>query len=345
MNKPSHDILKEAVQRLGGFAQAAREITAMGYPISRDTVRRTLEKVEEKSFEVIDPGYSDIDVKSLIRRRAEQYDKRKRQDDFDKLIPVKVNVEGPVGIGFFGDAHLDNDGCDVDSLFRHVDIFDGRQDGLFASFIGDATDNWIGRLSKLYEGRSINDAEAFALLKDFVTRVNWLFFIKGNHDLWRDNHNILDVLLDDAHTIVRPWRTRLALNLPSGRDVRIYAAHSFPGRSMYTPVYGAMKKATLDGGHDLYVAGHIHTSAYTHGRHPGSGKVWHALQVGAYKKVDEYAEELNLEDQSLYPCPVALIDPNASDPINFIRIEFTPEEAAERLSWMRHRWSVAKSAS
>ena len=72
--------------------------------------------------------------------------------------------------------------------------------------------------------------------------------------------------------------------------------------------------------------------------------MWHAVQIASYKKIDDYVEELNLERKDLYNAPVALIDPNASSPINFIRFEFDPHEAAERLRWMRSRWEMSKTA-
>jgi hypothetical protein len=79
------------------------------------------------------------------------------------------------------------------------------------------------------------------------------------------------------------------------------------------------------------------------GKHPGTGKTFHAVQVGTYKEIDTYADELNAEDLNLYKSPVALIDPYTSDELNFIRFEFDPEEAAERLKWMRKWWEEGRS--
>jgi hypothetical protein len=73
--------------------------------------------------------------------------------------------------------------------------------------------------------------------------------------------------------------------------------------------------------------------------------MWHALRIASYKRLDRYAEDLNLVDKSLYVCPVALIDPQATDPVNFIRWEFDPFEGAERLKWMRARYEAGRSAS
>ena len=102
--------------------------------------------------------------------------------------------------------------------------------------------------------------------------------------------------------------------------------------------------AQLDGEHaDIYAAGHIHTSGYAHGMRPTSGKIWHAIQVASYKKIDRYAEELHLDSKDMYNMPVALIDPYAREDINYIRWEFDPHEGAERLRWMRQRWKAGKT--
>jgi hypothetical protein len=77
---------------------------------------------------------------------------------------------------------------------------------------------------------------------------------------------------------------------------------------------------------------------------PNSGKIWHAIQVASYKKIDRYAEELHLDQKDMYNCPVVLIDPYATSELNFIRWEFDPHEAAERLKWMRTRWRSGKTA-
>lgn len=124
----------------------------------------------------------------------------------------------------------------------------------------------------------------------------------------------------------------------------MFIAHHFPGRSMWSEVYGGAKRAQLDGANHIYASGHIHTSGYTHGWNDAQEILWHAIQVASYKKLDDYAEELNLDNKNIYTCPVALIDPYATKEINFIRFEFDPFEAADRLKWMRSRWEMSRSS-
>lgn len=349
--RPPEDLIKNAVNEMGGFRPAARILRERGYDISESGIRgmykRWGDPDAEPDLELDLPGgtlESEIDVERLIARRIEQFARKSRIYEQEKMLPVRCNVDGPIGIGFFGDMHLDDDGTDLAQVLEHVELFDGRHEGLFASNVGDSWNNWAGRLARLYAEQSTSSAESLALVDEVLNRIKWLFYINGNHDVWGQGGDILKGLLAGSAVVHKSNKVRLQVNLPNGREVKIYAVHGFQGKSMWSEVYGAAKKAQLDGDHhDIYVGGHIHTSGYTHGMRPSSGKIWHALQVASYKKLDRYAEELNLDAKDMYNCPVALIDPYASSPLNFIRFEFDPQEAVERLKWMRAKHRAGKT--
>ncbi|MBC2806650.1 hypothetical protein C3Y94_026210 [Rhizobium ruizarguesonis] len=346
--RPSEDLIKNTVNEMGGFRPAARRLRENGYDISESGIRSMFKRWSdpdaEPDLELEVPIESDIDVRKLIERRIEQFARKSAIHQREQLLPVKCNVDGPIGLGFFGDMHLDDDGTDLAEVLAHVDLFDGSNEGLFAANVGDSFNNWAGRLARLYSEQSTSSAEAIALVKEVLTRISWMFYINGNHDLWGQGGDILAGVLANSALVHKSNKVRLQLNLPNGRNLKIYAVHGFQGKSMWSEVYGAAKKAQLDGEHhDIYVGGHIHTSGYAHGMRPSSGKIWHALQVASYKKLDRYAEELNLDAKDMYNCPVALIDPYAEKPINYIRWEFDPHEAAERLKWMRARWRSGKT--
>lgn len=668
--RPNESLVRQAIKDRGGFKPATRWLREQGYEIGETSVRvmgRSLTR-QEPEFELDLPGgrmASEVDIDALIARRIEEYGRKQTVYDRERIIPINVNIDGPLGIGFVGDPHVDDDGTDLAQVFEHARIFDGRNPGLFAGNIGDITNNWTGRLARLWADQSTSAAEARALATEYLQMVRWLFFIKGNHDCvsadtelltkrgwinqgdiqandlvlgvntetglseWQsidfvvrkektkilklsnkrvdlacsDRHRVLhsmrsskgkfkysypgeipsefsipvaakssaqgvhfsddeirlaawvltdgsidpkygysfiyqskpanvarihDLLkglgvpytsktrdrdikeicgvalksclssvefrlgaqarpyiqtlnltkgklpdwaweLNDAqfrvffNEVVRAdgalygdnrtggiiykdrgfldhlqalcvangvsanvttdtrghprlnfcekqfsdfaadtakfveeayegvvwclkvkhgnfmvrrngkahftgncWgggsdilnyilgqnapakkdsRIKLAIKLPNGKNVKVFASHSFAGRSMWSEVYGGAKKAQLDGAHHIYASGHIHTSGYTHGWNDAQQMMWHAVQIASYKKIDDYVEELNLERKDLYNCPVALIDPYAREEINFIRFEFDPNEAAERLKWMRGRWESAKNAS
>lgn len=343
------ETLRSAIQEAGGFQPAARLLRERGFNISDRTLRRYFgNRTEEQmpEFEREDEPMKAVDIEELITRRIKQFARKKEIYQKESIIPVKVNIDGPIGIGFTGDMHLDDDGTDLAEAIDHVDLFDGRQKGLFAVNQGDSFNNWSGRLARLYSEQSTSSAEAIALIEEILPRVNWLYYLNGNHDLWSQGGDLLRHILAGAATVHKSTKTRIGLKFPNGRQLKIYSVHGFSGKSMWSEVYGAAKKAQMDGEHhDIYVAGHIHTSGYTHGMRPSSGEMWHALQVASYKKIDRYAEELNLDSKDLYNCPVALIDPYATSPVNYIRFEFDPHEGAERLTWMQKRFQQRKSSS
>ena len=349
MARPDETLIRQTVEAMGGFRPAARALNQLGFDISERSIRRLFKDTAEDAppFELELPGgvQHSIDPDELIARRIKQFEQKKSAYDREKLIPVRVKLDGPIGLGLMGDPHVDDDGTDLAELFGHASLFDGSVDGLYAGCIGDAANNWVGGLARLWAEQSTSAEEARVIVSEFLTRVQWLFYIHGNHDMWNGGNNLINAILNTNVVVKKDNRVRLQLRFPNGRDLRLYAVHGFPGKSMWSEVYGAAKKAQLDGTHHIYAAGHIHTSGYAHGWHEGNQLMWHAIQIASYKKIDRYADELNLDPKDLYNCPVALIDPYATSQVNFIRWEFDPYEGAERLKWMRKRFKEGKSAS
>jgi hypothetical protein len=345
--------LKEMVAQHGGFRPASRFLRSIGFDIGESTLRFRLGKLGEVLAKETPVPFSleeelpesGLDIDDLINRRIAQFRQKQKAHAARRIIPVNVHLDGPIGLGFMGDPHVDDDGTDLEEVFAHTNLFDGRTEGLYGACIGDVWNNWQGRLARLWAEQSTSSAEARALVIEFLTRVQWLFVIFGNHDMWAGKQDLLTQILNSNAMIKENWKVRVGLKFPSGRNLKILAAHGFSGRSQWSTVFGASKTAQLDGTNNIYVGGHIHVSGYTHGYHDGNQKMWHAVQVASYKKVDRYAEELNLPDNNIYTCPVALIDPYASKEVNFIRWEFDPYEGAERLKWMRARFNAGKSAS
>ncbi|MBN7759790.1 hypothetical protein JYP52_01460 [Nitratireductor aquibiodomus] len=337
--RPDHHTILAAVNQAKGFRPAERLLRSMGYTISERSIRRTMAGLPDTDEPFSVDNGPELDIEELIRRRAKVFEKQNARRKHDKLIPVRVNMDGPIGLGFMGDPHVDSDGCNIELLMRHCEIFDGRNEGMFAACLGDMWNNWSGRLARLWADQTTDGVEARALVKYFLERIYWMFVVYGNHDLWSGQSRILDEMLAGNAGAVRDWRARVGLRFPNGRTCKIYASHRFPGRSMYLKNMGAVKKAVFDGQHDIYVSGDLHVAGYTLGAHPGADRAYHAVQVGTYKEIDSFGDEINAEDHNLYTCPVALIDPYAKSPLNFIRWEFDPEQAVDRLAWMRSRWA------
>lgn len=337
---PTQKDISDAVNSQGGFRQAERFLRKQGYKTSEKTIRRSVEKgiaasLETEGVFAVSKPKPVIDIKKLITDRSENFNKVLTHHNQDRVRTVKVNVSGPIGIGFPSDPHLDDNGADVRTAFAHADLFNGDDPALTAVLLGDLWNNWQGRMARLWAEQGTGSAEAKALVEEYLKRVDWLAVVLGNHDLWSGYNDIITFLLEERQIAVRPWRIDLELQFPNGRKLRIHAAHRFAGRSMWSDVYGAAKKAQLLGNADIYICGDSHVSGFQQGIHPGTGKMWHAVQVGSYKRVDDYADEIGAEDRFLFNCPVCLVDPDAKDQLNFVRWELDAFEGAERLKYMR----------
>lgn len=284
-------------------------------------------------------------AETLIAHLKVRNAQRIEHESAKTLQNVRLHVDGPVGIAFFGDPHVDNPGCDWASLERDVNVCKATE-GLFAINLGDARDNWIGRLMALYAQHEVTSKQALTLIEWLFTSLPWLVTVLGNHDRWGNEHG-------DAAEIMHRLRklpglceghgARLKIHLPAGCDFTVHVRHDFPGGSQFNPAH-ALVRETLFGFRDHIMAcGHRHSTGYIPVFHNDPVRLCHGFRVGTYKVVDEYAREKGFQQQNWAKSMAAIIDPDfAHDPVRFIRPCFSLEEAAEYLTWRRARWSVAR---
>lgn len=270
-------------------------------------------------------------VEDLVSERIVKY---KIKHDHKTIDPVqiKVNIDGVIGIAHFGDPHIDDDGTDIEMLFDHAEIVNNT-DGMMAGNVGDNQNNWVGRLSRLYGEQSTSAQESWQLTEHFVTSVPWLYMIGGNHDCWSGAGDPLEWMI--GREVYTRHGSRLCLNFPNGRTVIVNIRHQWRGNSQWNSVHAISKAAQMGWDDDVLVGGHTHISGYQVVKDPKNGTISHCLQVASYKIHDEYAERLGLVDRSIFNCPVTIIDPDATSPMNLVRVCFTPEEGADYLNWKR----------
>ncbi len=237
-----------------------------------------------------------------------------------------------------GRVHLtgncDDDGTDVALLERHTDLIRGTE-GLFGANIGDTTNNWMGRLARLYAEQSTSAQEAWQLAEWFIKRVDWLYFLSGNHDAWSGPGDPIKWILNSG--VPNESGVRLNLQFPNKKEVRINARHTFPGHSMWNTTHGPSKAAQMGWRDHILIAGHTHVSGYQILKDPMTGMLSHAIRVGSYKTYDRYAEQLGLPDQCISPAVVTVIDPAARTETGLITVFHDVEEGAAFLTWKRQR--------
>lgn len=279
-----------------------------------------------------------LPVEELIEHRIKQYQRKAAYEDARRAINVKVNIDGPIGIHHFGDPHVDDDGTDLALLKQHIDLIN-KTEGLFGANVGDTTNNWVGRLARLYGEQGTTAAEAWMLAEWFIKSVNkWIYIIGGNHDCWSGSGDPLKWICRQQNALYESSEARIKLSFRNGRHVMINARHDFAGHSQWNPTHGAMKAAQMAMGQadDLYICGHKHTSGYSPLKRADGG-IAHCIQVASYKIFDRYARERGFRDQHISPGVLTVIDPNAKTATGLIEVFHDIERGADYLTWLRKR--------
>jgi hypothetical protein len=288
------------------------------------------------AFEVAPLPDSLPSADELLERREREFDRRDAHERAAKLVRVKVNLPGPIGIVHFGDPHVDDPGCDIRQLRRHVEIVKATE-GMFGANIGDASNNWVGRLAQLHGNQSTTAREAWVLVEWMVRAVRWLYLIGGNHDMWSGDRDPIPFMAKQAGVLYKPHGVRLALGFPNGREVRINARHDFKGHSMWNPTHGPMKAAQMGPRDHVVIAGHTHTSGIGAIKDPATGTISHCLRVGAYKVHDDYAQAGGFPDGNFGPAVCTIIDPDATDERALVKVDWDIPGAADYLTFLRKR--------
>ena len=301
----------------------------------RKTVKPTI--IEKSPFKVEDIDPDHIPIEELITHRKKQYKQKKIAKESKKLIRIDINVDGPIGIAHFGDPHVDDDGTDLSQILHFMNVLNNT-DGMFAGNLGDIQNNWIGRLSYLYGQQSTSAKESWRLTEYFVNKMNWLYLVAGNHDVWSGDGDPLDFIMRDHKGLYEKWGARMRLVFPNGKEITINARHTFAGHSMWNTAHGLSKAIQMGWRDHVLTAGHTHVSGYQVLKDPSTGLISHALRIASYKELDRYAEEKGLPDQNVFKCPVTIIDPQyADDDSRLITTIFDPNEGVDYLTWKRSK--------
>ena len=319
------------------FLHRLKRMKAQGASIPVSTYQPGRQTPVEKEFEFTPLPDDDVSIDELIEQRKRKFAHKREHEEASKLIPIRIKIGGPIGLLHFGDPHVDDDGTDIEALERHTDLCN-RTEGLFACNVGDTTNNWVGRLARLYGEQATSASQAWRLAEWFIDRCNWLYMIGGNHDMWSGSGDPIKWIAKQQSTLYKSSEARIALKFPNGREVRVNARHDHAGSSIWNPAHGPMKAAMLGTRDHIYVAGHKHESAYSVLKDPISGITMHLMKVASYKVYDRYAKERGFRDNALSPCGLTTINPLLPDNHpDMVKVWWEPEEGAEYLTWLRKR--------
>jgi hypothetical protein len=277
------------------------------------------------------------DVDELLARRRKDYARKTKAAEARKLIPIRVTIDGPIGVAHFGDPHVDDDGTNIGLLEEHVRLVN-QTEGLFAGNVGDYRNNWIGRLARLWADQSTSGKDALVLARWLLESMDWLYLVGGNHDAWSGTDDPIAWIAEQTNALHQAHACRMELQFPNGRRIRINARHDFKGHSEWNTAHGPAKAARIGWRDHMLTCGHTHVSGYQVLKDPASGLISHAIRVASYKIHDRYAIEGGLPDQNIFMCPVTVIDPRfADDDPRLITTIFSPEMGADFLTWLRKK--------
>lgn len=294
---------------------------------------------QKPAFEIPILPDEEMGAEELIAYRMRAFERKKEAREARKLVPVNVKLDGPIGILHIGDPHVDDDGCDWPTLRHHVDLIN-RTEGLFGGNIGDQSNNWVGRLARLYGQQGTSAKQAWVLVEWLIHAVPWLYLIGGNHDAWSGEGDPIKWMAAFSGSDYTWHGTRLGLNLPNGRQCRVNARHDFVGSSQWNPAHGPQKAAMLGPSDHIYVSGHRHIFGSGWAKHPDG--TWScALRVGTYKVYDSYADAKGFPDYNL-PAAVTLIFPDAGEE-GFVELIKDVDRAADYLTWARAKHASGKT--
>lgn len=324
INELSDDVLRQFMREVQpyirddgtlNYSEACRNTS-----YARSTVARRWAMAQDRNLntpqrDVTLPDFpdEDISVEEIIAYQKKRFRKRKESFDSHTWFPVTLKSNKPIGIFWFGDPHVDDDGCDWDILERDIRLCN-ETEGLYGANIGDTTNNWAGRLVRLYaeQETSVKTARRMAEWLMLDSGVTWLIWILGNHDAWGDGSAILAEMAKRHGTqklVCHDWEARFSLSFPNGWTPRIYAAHDFKGHSQWNPMHGPMKAGMMGDEADLYVAGHKHNAGYMFFENASRQRWQHFLRVRGYKFLDDYARRLGLPEQEEGCGAITIFDP------------------------------------
>ena len=254
-----------------------------------------------------------------------------------RMIPIRLTMDGPIGLALFGDPHVDDDGTDIAALERHVNLVNATP-GLLAGNVGDYRNNWVGRLARLWSEQSASARDSRILAEWLLKACPWAFLVGGNHDAWSGADDPVEWVAAQVHALHQAFQCRLELQFPNGRTVRINARHDFRGRSEWNTAHGPSKAAQRGWRDHVLACGHTHVSGYAVLKDPASGLISHALRVASYKVFDRHAVASGFPDENIFNCPVLIMQPQyADDDPRLITTIFDPEVGADFLTFLRGR--------
>ena len=219
------------------------------------------------------------------------------QKSINKTIPQIRMPNRPFAIVFLSDLHIGSAGVDYRQARMDAETIRDTPN-MYAVFHGDGIDNWIiPKMQGLQRGQLISFDKEIALFKAWLATLNskLVAVVAGNHDNWTHRMSGIDWL----HGITPPKALydsqQITFDLVFGSNtLRVCVRHKWRGSSIHNPTHG-LERASKDIDADIYVGGHTHIGTLFRS-FVVRNKYRIAVLTGTYKRIDEYAKELNVPE-------------------------------------------------
>jgi hypothetical protein len=308
--------------------QYRRAILELGLPEVRNGM--VLPASQSTPFTAPELPSSNLPIETLLVQRAAEFRRKREAEAARRWMRFDVHEAAPFGLAFVGDPHVGDNGCDVPTLLRHVEILE-RTQGLFGVGMGDWTNNWTGGLARLYAEQSTTKTQELQMAEWLLRKPFWMLLLRGNHDMWSGAGDPLKWICNGAAPLV-DWAAEFEVQC-GGQVWRISAAHDFPGKSMWNRLHSILREVKMSGhAADVYVAADKHNYGLAEEQDEKSGKVSWLMRAKGYKASDTYAlvhgyGQMQDRGQTM----TAVFNPET----RAVRCYSDLEEAAEHLTWLR----------
>lgn len=234
---------------------------------------------------------------------------RKRASPSNSQATFRFETDEPICIIALADTHIGSIATDHDALERLTDDILSIPN-LYVGLLGDVLDFAV-KLRGVAEvqGNILNSEMQYAYLLSWLDELadRICFASWGNHDVEREEQLVgtsrLGRIMADRGIVYYGGIGHCEMVVGS-QTYRMAVSHHFQGRSMYNPVHGAQRYATMtDGDVDIVMAGDSHVPGilqWTHGKHH---KI--ALNTGSIQTHSSYAKRyFSLTTHPVFPCLV-----------------------------------------
>jgi hypothetical protein len=324
----------EALTKCDNNQSAAARSLGMNRQWFRDQLAQEQSRAEKRASFGKLPSVTP-NVQDIIARRCKDFERHKARVEAERWLPITVNETKPFGLMVLGDEHADDNHCDWPQLQRDLALA-RETPGVYASALGDLTNNWVGRLVREYADQSVTRTEARELARWLLTpdAAPWLFRLIGNHDFWNEGDVLIGLFGGDGYYIAE-WEARIELRA-AGLRYKIHAGHNFKGTSIYNPTHGPLRASLFSGGHaDLYLAGHLHEFGTQAVEIAETKKLVHVARARGYKRGGRYEKMGGFPSGAVGSSLFVMIDPNADNEAGLTTIFNDPVQGARVLTALR----------